>query len=64
MKHNYLKLLSLSLVLFSLSISQDKVNLEVVNKIIDLSYKQSKVMDIAWEITDGNGPRLTNSKGL
>ncbi len=59
------KTLTLSImILVSMSFAQEKVNMDVVNKIMDHGFNKSQVMDIAWEITDGNGPRLTNSKGL
>jgi len=41
-------------------ISQDSV-LQIIRK---HGLKESKVMDIAWNITDGNGPRLTGSPGI
>ena len=55
-------------VLFFLFVSyslfaQEKLNLEMINKIKDEGTKNSKVMDIAFQLTDVNGPRLAGSPG-
>jgi carboxypeptidase Q len=64
MKKSVTALMFVSMFFFTFASAQEKVNWDVVNKIIDQGFKKSQVMDIAWNITDGNGPRLTNSKGL
>lgn len=55
----------LSIIVFSFFIlSQEKVDYQVINKIMDEGFKKSQVMDIAFQMTDVSGPRLTNSTGL
>ena len=44
--------------------AQEKVDLAAVEKIRQHGLDQSKVMDIAYTITDVYGPRLSNSPGL
>ena len=43
--------------------AQEKLNLEMINKIKDEGTKNSKVMNIAFQLTDVNGPRLAGSPG-
>lgn len=43
--------------------AQEKLNLEMINKIKEEGTKKSKVMDIAFQLTDVNGPRLAGSPG-
>ena len=59
------KLTALLLLLFiNCSLfAQEKLNLEMINKIKDEGTKNSKVMDIAFQLTDVNGPRLAGSPG-
>ncbi|MGH1363985.1 MAG: M28 family metallopeptidase [Calditrichia bacterium] len=45
-------------------IAEEKVDLEVVNKIRYEGLKNSQVMDIAFYLTDVHGPRLTGSPNL
>src|SRR4026209_2385001 len=50
---------------FILSLSaQDKLDMDMINKIKDEGTKNSKVMDIAFHLTDVSGPRLTSSPGF
>src|ERR1700741_4472656 len=44
--------------------SQEKLDLDMINKIKEEGTKNSKVMDIAFHLTDVNGPRLSGSPGL
>jgi carboxypeptidase Q len=44
--------------------AQEKVNLEVINKIREEGTQRSNVMDIAFHLTDVSGPRLSGSPGL
>lgn len=46
-----------------LLIAQEKINLEVINKIKQEGTAKSQVMDIAFHLTDANGPRLAGSPG-
>ena len=47
-----------------LAIAQNEnVDLNIMNKIRHEGLENSKVMDIAFHLTDANGPRLTNSPG-
>lgn len=59
------KLICFLLVLVSVTVRAqvEKVDLEIVNKIIQEGTNNSKVMDIAFQFTDVSGPRLTNSPG-
>ncbi|MEX6687545.1 M20/M25/M40 family metallo-hydrolase [Danxiaibacter flavus] len=52
-------------MLFSpvLSFSQEKIDNEAIQKIKKEGLENSKVMDIAFHLTDVSGPRLTNSPG-
>lgn len=50
-------------VSFSL-VAQEKLDMTAVQKIRKEGLENSKVMDIAFDITDGNGPRLSGSPGL
>lgn len=42
----------------------DRPNLRVIMKIKDEGFNNSKVMDILFQLTDVNGPRLTGSTGM
>jgi carboxypeptidase Q len=53
------------LLLFPLFVvAQEKVDLEMMQKIRTEGLNNSQVMDIAWNLTDANGPRLTASPGF
>ena len=43
---------------------QEKLDLEAINRIKYEGLKNSKVMDIAFHLTDANGPRLSGSPGF
>ena len=43
--------------------AEEKVDLETIHRIKDEAFKDSKVMDHLFYLTDVNGPRLTNSPG-
>jgi hypothetical protein len=43
--------------------AEDKVDLEVVHRIKAEEFRNSKVMDYLFSLTDANGPRLTGSPG-
>ncbi|POY36025.1 peptidase M28 [Solitalea longa] len=63
------KVYKLTMFLFitglSTAFAQDeKVDLEVIDKIRNEGMNHSKVMDIAFYLTDVSGPRLSNSTGL
>ncbi len=60
------KFTSTALALFvSFSLyAQEKVDMAMIQKIRKEGLENSKVMDIAFDITDGNGPRLSGSPGL
>jgi carboxypeptidase Q len=53
-------LLAISVSAFAQDISADSVNALLRKH----GLEQSQVMDLAWTMTDGNGPRLTGSPGL
>ena len=44
--------------------AQEKLDLEAINRIKHEGLKNSKVMDIAFQLTDANGPRLSGSPGF
>jgi hypothetical protein len=48
----------------ALLVAQETVNLDVINKIKKEGTDNSKVMDIAFYLTDVSGPRLTSSPGF
>jgi carboxypeptidase Q len=56
----------LGLMLFTVSViaQNTKVDYESIYKIKDEGFNNSQVMDIAWNLTDRIGPRLTGSEGL
>lgn len=57
-------LLSASLLLSLTGFAQEeKVDQEIINKIIKEGTANSQVMNIAFHLTDVSGPRLTNSPG-
>ncbi len=52
-------------LLFVLALSaQEKLDMEMIGKIRKEGLENSHVMDIAFHLTDANGPRLTNSPGF
>lgn len=55
--------LSLLFTIFIVS-AQEKIDLETINKIKEEGMTNSKVMDIAFHLTDVSGPRLSASPGL
>lgn len=56
---------SCCLLITTLAINaQEKVDQTMVNKIKKEGFDNSKVMDIAFHLTDVNGPRLSGSPGL
>ena len=57
------QLLLLALVICSGAYSQEKLDMEAISKIRRQGLENSKVMDIAFQLTDVAGPRLTNSPG-
>ena len=62
-----MKKLTLTTLAFGFSLfafSQEKVRMDIVQKIRKEGLENSKVMDIAFQITDVAGPRLSNSPGL
>lgn len=60
----YMKLfLILALLLASISISQENIDLEAIEKIKNEGFNNSQIEKIAFELIDRSGPRLTNSKG-
>jgi hypothetical protein len=56
--------LSASLLLsVSVFAQEEKVDQDIINKIIKEGTANSQIMDIAFNLTDVSGPRLTNSPG-
>jgi hypothetical protein len=53
----------LSLIICSSAYSQEKLDMDAIGKIKQQGLEHSKVMDIAFQLTDVAGPRLTNSPG-
>ena len=53
---------SLLLLLLASPVSaEEPVDLDAVTKIRDQGFRQSEVMDLAWHLSEGVGPRLTGS---
>jgi hypothetical protein len=58
------KLLSILIISIAFNVqAQENIDTEVINKIKKEGLENSKVMDIAFMLTDVSGPRLTNSPG-
>ncbi len=59
--------LSSTVLIFSLFLlaaiasADEPVDLDAVTKIRDQGFRHSQVMDLAWHLTEGVGPRLTGS---
>jgi hypothetical protein len=53
-----------TLLFISFISAQEKIDMDMINKIKKEGMDNSKVMDIARHLTDINGPRLTNSPGF
>ena len=57
----------ISFLLLSISIhcigQEEKLDMDMIQKIRQEGLNNSRVMDIAFHLTDGSGPRLTNSPG-
>ncbi|MDX2150893.1 MAG: M20/M25/M40 family metallo-hydrolase [Bryobacteraceae bacterium] len=56
--------LAVFLLLVSLLSAQERVDLTTVHRIRYEALQNSKVMDYLWQLTEVNGPRLTNSPGF
>jgi hypothetical protein len=52
-----------ALVICCSAYSQEKLDMDAIGKIKQQGLEHSKVMDIAFQLTDVAGPRLTNSPG-
>src|SRR2546430_2710972 len=66
MKHMYrLLLFASAIILMSFVIERtDKPDREIINRIKQEAFDNSKVMETLFQITDVTGPRLTGSTGL
>jgi hypothetical protein len=62
MKKN-ISLFVLACLLVGSVVAQEKMDSKAINAIKKEGLENSKVMDIAFHLTDGSGPRLTNSPG-
>jgi hypothetical protein len=58
-----LTIFSVLFLLTTTLFGQEKVDIDAVNKIKKEGFENSKVMDIAFYLTDVSGPRLTKSTG-
>lgn len=66
-RNHMIKIYTLIVLLFGLGLplaAQDKADLQAIQRIRKEGLERSRVMDIAFQITDVAGPRLTNSPGL
>jgi carboxypeptidase Q len=65
-KHMRNAVLLLTLLLLSplFTLAQEQVDLNMMQKIRNEGINNSQVMDIAWNLTDGSGPRVTASPGF
>jgi hypothetical protein len=60
-----LQLLILTALLFtSICLSQEKIDIEVIDKIKNEGFNNYQVEHIAFNLIDKSGTRLTNSKGF
>lgn len=64
MKRLFITLLALAMSLPLVARQNARVDYESVYKIKNEGFNNSEVMDIAWNLTDRIGPRLTGSEGL
>lgn len=62
MKKNFILIVLTSLFISGVA-AQEKIAVNAINKIKKEGFENSKVMDIAFHLTDVTGPRLTNSPG-
>ena len=56
-------LFCLVIILSITAFAQEEVDLEVIHKIRQEGLKNSKIKELAFQLTDAVGPRLTNSPG-
>ena len=56
-------LIALSVVLWLVALAQERVDYTMIGKIKDEGFNRSRVMDLAWYMTDVLGPRFSNSPG-
>ena len=63
MRKSFLFILSFALCLQYINAQNEKVDMDMMNKIRKEGLENSKVMEIAMYLTDVNGPRLTASPG-
>ena len=61
MRKDYVTIGLLSLCFFLPAYAQEKVDLNMIHKIKNEEFQNSKVMEILYNLTDRYGPRLTNS---
>jgi carboxypeptidase Q len=58
---NFIALISMLCLLVPIVSAEEPVDLAAVTKIRDQGFRHSQVMDFAWRLTEGVGPRLTGS---
>ena len=58
-----LSLIGSSFLIMSFNVNAQEVDMSVMQKIREEGLQKSKVMEIAFNLTDKNGNRLTNSEG-
>ena len=63
MKKGLLYLMTLIIAIPFYALSQENVDQAMITKIREEGLKNSKVMEIAFNLTDKSGDRLTNSEG-
>ena len=63
MRKSFLIILSFILSLQLINAQEEKLDMDMINKIRKEGLENSKVMEIAMYLTDVNGPRLTASPG-
>src|SRR2546423_3877369 len=54
----------ISIIFSALAFAQEKLDMDMMSKIRKEGLENSRVMDIAFHLTDASGPRLTSSAGF
>ncbi|MCH8127600.1 M20/M25/M40 family metallo-hydrolase [candidate division KSB1 bacterium] len=62
--HVFMPIFAFVFLISSPLVSQEKVDLDIVERIKEEGFNRSQVMDYAWHLTDVIGPRLTGSSNM
>ena len=62
--HAFIPIFAFVFLISSPLVSQENVNLDIVERIKEEGFNRSQVLDYAWHLTDVIGPRLTGSSNM